>query len=264
MKMQQPELGKRIAEYRNDSGLTQEQLAEKTNINIRTIQRIESGEVTPRAYTLKVILDILGKDYTVVNGSTLQPGFDRSILNRAWKAGTVLIACNLFYLLLILLRDLYNAGPQINHLITIILLAMILSTIFLNLGYINIGKTINNAFLTITGIIGIVLTLFCETAYIATFYKTSPDLQLIARIMLTANAINGIFYGTGILFLKKYIEELAVPAGILVILMSVLLIVPAGLTGIISMVLSIPSMLMQVLIITRLLRQSEAAIAAVP
>lgn len=57
--MKQPELGKKISELRKAKGLTQEELVEKCNISVRTIQRIESGEVTPRSYTIKTILAAL-------------------------------------------------------------------------------------------------------------------------------------------------------------------------------------------------------------
>jgi transcriptional regulator with XRE-family HTH domain len=57
--MNQPELGKKIADLRKSKGFTQEELVEKCNLNIRTIQRIESGEVTPRIYTLKMIFAAL-------------------------------------------------------------------------------------------------------------------------------------------------------------------------------------------------------------
>jgi len=60
--MKQPELGKMISELRKQKGLTQEDLVEKCNISVRTIQRIEAGEVSPRSYTLKIILDVLGYD----------------------------------------------------------------------------------------------------------------------------------------------------------------------------------------------------------
>ena len=53
--MKQPELGKKISELRKEKGLTQEELVDKCNISVRTLQRIESGEVTPRSYTLKTI-----------------------------------------------------------------------------------------------------------------------------------------------------------------------------------------------------------------
>jgi transcriptional regulator with XRE-family HTH domain len=60
--MKQPELGKKISELRKDKGLTQEELVDKCNISVRTLQRIESGEVTPRSYTVKTILAALEYD----------------------------------------------------------------------------------------------------------------------------------------------------------------------------------------------------------
>ncbi len=58
--MKQPELGKRISEMRKAKGLTQEELVELCNLNVRTIQRIEAGEVTPRSYTIKALFEALG------------------------------------------------------------------------------------------------------------------------------------------------------------------------------------------------------------
>ena len=60
--MKQPELGKKISEMRKAKGLTQEELVEMCNLNVRTIQRIEAGEVTPRSYTIKALFEALGMD----------------------------------------------------------------------------------------------------------------------------------------------------------------------------------------------------------
>ena len=65
--MKQPELGKKISELRKARGLTQEELVEKCNIGVRTIQRIEAGEVTPRSYTIKTILAALESDIKLVS-----------------------------------------------------------------------------------------------------------------------------------------------------------------------------------------------------
>lgn len=62
--MNQPELGKKIADLRKSKGFTQEELVEKCNLNVRTLQRIESGEVTPRIYTLKMIFAALDYNST--------------------------------------------------------------------------------------------------------------------------------------------------------------------------------------------------------
>ena len=69
--MTQPNLGKKIADLRKAKGLTQEELVEKCNLNVRTLQRIESGEVTPRSYTIKTIFTAL--DYNVYDSSEITP-----------------------------------------------------------------------------------------------------------------------------------------------------------------------------------------------
>ena len=71
MDMQQPNLGKKIAKLRKAKGLTQEELVEKCNLSVRTLQRIESGEVTPRSYTIKLIFSALG--YNVYEQATGLP-----------------------------------------------------------------------------------------------------------------------------------------------------------------------------------------------
>lgn len=59
------ETGKLIRELRLKKGLTQEELADKTEVSARTIQRIENGEVDPRAYTLQMIAKALEVDYNL-------------------------------------------------------------------------------------------------------------------------------------------------------------------------------------------------------
>ena len=56
--------GKLIKELRIKKGMTQEELAEKTELSTRTIQRIENGEVDPRAYTLQMIAQALEVDFS--------------------------------------------------------------------------------------------------------------------------------------------------------------------------------------------------------
>jgi len=61
--MKQPELGLKVVELRQAKNLTQEQLAEACEVSTRTIQRIESGEVDPRTYTLSMLKEILEFDF---------------------------------------------------------------------------------------------------------------------------------------------------------------------------------------------------------
>lgn len=60
--MKQPQLGKKLLELRQQKGLTQEELVARCNISVRTIQRIEAGESSPRVYTIKTILAALDRD----------------------------------------------------------------------------------------------------------------------------------------------------------------------------------------------------------
>jgi transcriptional regulator with XRE-family HTH domain len=53
-------LGSKVVSARKSKGLTQEQLAERASVTVRTIQRIESDESIPRDYTLKAIAAALG------------------------------------------------------------------------------------------------------------------------------------------------------------------------------------------------------------
>lgn len=61
--MQQPELGIRLTALRKEKNLTQEELVTKSNVSVRTIQRIEAGEVMPRISTVKILLEALGHSY---------------------------------------------------------------------------------------------------------------------------------------------------------------------------------------------------------
>ena len=71
--------GQLIKDLRLKKGITQEELADKTYISVRTIQRIENGDVIPRGFTLKTIAkalevnfeELTNCDKTVLAGAQL-------------------------------------------------------------------------------------------------------------------------------------------------------------------------------------------------
>ena len=67
--MNQPDLGLKVTELRQQKGFTQEELAEKCEISPRTIQRIEGGEVDPRSYTLQCLSNSLEFDFMQENST---------------------------------------------------------------------------------------------------------------------------------------------------------------------------------------------------
>lgn len=52
-----------VIKHRQAKGLTQERLAELSNLSLRTVQRIESDTVNPRAVTVELICNVLEFQY---------------------------------------------------------------------------------------------------------------------------------------------------------------------------------------------------------
>jgi len=81
------ETGKLIKELRIKKGMTQEELADRTELSARTIQRIENGEVDPRAYTLQMIAKALEVDFSIFTGNESNVDEDLEDVNkRNWLA----------------------------------------------------------------------------------------------------------------------------------------------------------------------------------
>lgn len=88
-----------IINSRKSKNLTQEQLAELSKVNLRTIQRIENNENTPRGYTLKLICDVL---------EIQLPNSEPEILPS--KANQIELIINYFFLALINLTFMVIIG----------------------------------------------------------------------------------------------------------------------------------------------------------
>jgi uncharacterized Tic20 family protein len=67
--MKQPEIGRKIAELRQQRSLTQEELADRCHLNVRSIQRLEAGIVTPRLSTLRLLSGVLEFEFNDENSS---------------------------------------------------------------------------------------------------------------------------------------------------------------------------------------------------
>lgn len=66
-------LHQQISALRKSKGLTQEELASRTQLTVRTIQRIESGESVPRSFTLKAIAQALDTPFEYFNTVDTKP-----------------------------------------------------------------------------------------------------------------------------------------------------------------------------------------------
>ncbi len=80
MQNENPSLGTIISDSRKKLGLSQEALAEKANVSLSTIQRIEKGTVKPRVFTLKIIAAALELDIEeLFSFNTKKNDFESSI-----------------------------------------------------------------------------------------------------------------------------------------------------------------------------------------
>jgi transcriptional regulator with XRE-family HTH domain len=63
-------LHEQLAAARKKKGLTQEELAERSKVTVRTIQRLESGDTVPRAFTLRAIAAALDTPFESLQAGT--------------------------------------------------------------------------------------------------------------------------------------------------------------------------------------------------
>lgn len=59
MNLEKHKLAEVVYARRTAEGLTQTELSEKTGISLRSIQRIEKGEVLPRPFTVRALANVL-------------------------------------------------------------------------------------------------------------------------------------------------------------------------------------------------------------
>ena len=76
--METSDLQKRVKDLRTKQGLSQEALSGKTGLSLRTIQRIEKGESTPRGDTLNRISKVLQTSTDELAGWTISD--DKSVV----------------------------------------------------------------------------------------------------------------------------------------------------------------------------------------
>jgi transcriptional regulator with XRE-family HTH domain len=94
-------LGSEIQKLRKEKGLTQEELAFKCGLSTRTIQRIESGEVDARTFTLNQIataLDVPLSHFTSEANEQFESALRKKKYDRKWL--TLLHLSGLFVLLI--------------------------------------------------------------------------------------------------------------------------------------------------------------------
>jgi len=78
MQNENSNLATNVSNSRKKLGLSQEALAEKANVSLSTIQRIEKGTVKPRPFTMKILAETLDLDLSELTAKPAQSEYSES------------------------------------------------------------------------------------------------------------------------------------------------------------------------------------------
>ena len=245
--MKQPELGKKINEIRNQKGITQKELSESSNIDIRTIQRIESGEVFPRTSTIKLIAEALELDPHELNGndqtgSGNSEGF-RILLLITMIVGIIYLVDWFFYAPLIPRYKIYNSHVWIYSIINVI------TNVFFYYGFYMIGKYYESKLLKFASSFFMIVGPIYFISAIVTGAMNINAGGYINQIILSLLGINCIFFGIGLLKTKTSLLTLYKSAGILQLLIAPFFILPIGTLNVIGCWMNIPLYILMIFIL---------------
>jgi transcriptional regulator with XRE-family HTH domain len=258
--MQQPELGKQLIALRKEKNLTQEELVEKSHVSVRTIQRIEAGEVVPRLSTVKILLTALGQNpdqfltkhtnpmETKTNSSTSV----RNIVLTAVIAGAVYLVAEV--ILTAMNVAWLTAGRDwtswMNLIYTGLTIVMVASYVLFARGFITLSNVFENSLLKIGSYLMIVAMAGIGILDISSL--GTEDIESLAIPYAAAAILAGalsIVFGVGLLRLQDGMGELSRIAGILEILLGCTLI--TVLLFFISYVIMVPAVIVEILVLYR-------------
>jgi XRE family transcriptional regulator, regulator of sulfur utilization len=166
-------LREKISALRKSKGISQELLAENSRVSLRTIQRIETGDSTPRPFTLKAIADAL----EVPVESLHVPGATEEINSEEVSKLQLINLCALCFLIV----------PLTN-----ILLPLIVWRKNRDLPHVNEGARRIISF-QIFWSIGTIILLICTGVFVVGLTRTSrighlpPTLFLVYFVMAAVN-----------------------------------------------------------------------------
>lgn len=270
--MKQPELGRKISELRKAKGLTQEELVEKCNIGVRTIQRIETGEVTPRSYTIKAILAALECDLQSISVeederkvNKLTYGLKRLFLinvdlsessayfvkqlNIAWVVGLACFILSFFEFM----ADYYLVRED-RFVFTIafylfIKLATLITSVYFQRGFILIGSLYKNYLLKIVSILFIACTILMTVFDLASLYDESISSAFLMGGFSFTFGVLYLVFGVVLIRLEYLTGKIANYAGIFSIITGCCFLTLIG--SILGFIFLVPLVLSEIIMLYR-------------
>ncbi len=269
--MQQPELGQKILALRKQKGLTQEELVDLCNINVRTIQRIEAGEVTPRSFTLKTILNVLGEDLenlrepestSIENFNLEAPKFSAFYIKLAWICGLIYFLIGFVEFAVDYTRFYENELIISNGAYISMKFTTMITYIYFLWGFVLSGKLFNNYLLKIGAFFLIGTTILFHGYDMISLYFQPFYIEYTLAVQSIFCGIGSVIFGVAIMRLLKPMGKISEIAGGLEIASGVLLILVF--LAWLGLIFLIPSMLLQIILLYKIGELVKKETAASP
>ncbi|WP_299220973.1 helix-turn-helix domain-containing protein [uncultured Aquimarina sp.] len=272
--MEQPALGIKISELRKSKGLTQEELVEQCNISVRTIQRIEAGEVTPRSYTIKTILSALDYDLEKIQteNSKVTKEFKKIFLleiddekeasfltrqlNIAWISGIIYFLVGFVEIIVDYYRIEENEMVINQWLYIFLKIVLVTSIVLFTRGFVLTGKIFKNYLLKITAFMFIFITILFYGFDIISLYIGDFDYHIVIGAEAMTYGIIGILFGISVLRLKNALGTIATVTGIFEIITYAFM--TTVLLSFVGLVFLTPTILLEIILLFKVCEMIKA------
>lgn len=258
--MQQPDLGKRLTALRKEKNLTQEELVEKSHVSVRTIQRIEAGEVLPRMSTVKILLAALGHDYesfstkptNIMETKTPTFSHNRNTLLISVIAGAIYLVLEII-LSAMDIAWLTREGDWdswLNPIYISLTVIMVVSYILFVRGFLMLSTVFENSLLKIGSYL--MMAAVTGLGILDITSLSTNDLDSLWLPYSTAAVLGGaltIVFGIALMRLQDGMGELSRVAGILEIIIGCTLI--TVLLFFIGYIIMVPAVIVEILVLYR-------------
>ncbi len=246
--MKQPFLGKKIAEARNQQAITQKELADLCQIDIRTIQRIESGEVIPRGSTLRLIAQTLRLDPQEILAETDEAAAQENPVP-LYSAATVrghLIIGILYLLSWIVYSPLLPITTlSLNWRFALSILFLLTGFLFY-FGFFDYARRSRNGILKFASVIILITT---PLSFILNLFTDSfGPANLLQQLLIALMGLNGILFGIGLFRASFTYRNVKLMAGAMQLLSAPFFIIPLPITHYIGCWLSLLFILLLLLL----------------
>lgn len=246
--LKQPELGLSILSLRQKKNITQEELVEICNINVRTLQRIEAGEVTPRDYTIRIILDALDYNIEAVESSIFK-NISLKRLQAGWIAGIVYFALSIIEMVVDFERFEEDLSAYFPLLYTGVKIIVLISYIIFMFGFFEVGKNYKSFLLKISAFLMMGSFIIIELYDIISLFSDLTSEEFISIKGMEGVVFGGVelIFGIALFRLGKELGTIAKLAGIFEIIAGALFLTLV--LGLLGLVILIPATILEIILL---------------